>query len=229
MEILAWQKANQSWYPGEVESMQNFFDHIYVLNLDKRLDRWQTIQKQLHRAGITKAIRFPGIARQPGWIGCYESHLAMLQKAKDTGARNVLILEDDAELYSDWQFNWRLGKRQIRADWDMLYLGYNLDPAAVTVPPQLVASNMLLLNDALTTHAYAVNLKCLDGLITHVVSNIDTGIPIDVVYARYFNHIKAYGIYPMLFHQAAGMSDILGCESNFPLRQNIEQVLSGRR
>jgi GR25 family glycosyltransferase involved in LPS biosynthesis len=209
--------------------MQNFFDHIYVLNLDKRLDRWQAIQKQLRSADITKAIRFPAIARQPGWIGCYESHLAMLRKARDTGARNVLILEDDAELYSDWQFSWRLGKRQIRPDWDMLYLGYNLDPAIVTEPPQFVASNMLLLNDALTTHAYSVNGKCLEGLIVCVESCLGSGIPIDVVYARYFSQIKAYGIYPMLFNQAAGMSDILGCVSNFPLRQNIDQVLAGRR
>jgi GR25 family glycosyltransferase involved in LPS biosynthesis len=209
--------------------MQNFFDHIYVINLDKRPDRWQTIQKQLNLANITKAIRFPGIAKQPGWAGCYESHLAVLQKIRDIGARNALILEDDAELYSDWQLNWRLGKRQVKADWDMLYLGYNLDPVAVTEPPQFVTSNMLLLNDALTTHAYAVNQKCLKELITYVESNIGSGIPIDVVYARHFGHIKAYGIYPMLFHQAAGMSDILGCESNFPLRQNIDQVLAGRR
>jgi len=209
--------------------MQNFFDHIYILNLDKRPDRWQAIQRQLRLAGIVKATRFPAIERQPGWVGCYESHLAMLKKARDAGARNVLILEDDAELYSDWQLNWRFGKRQIKADWDMLYLGYNLDPAAVTEPPQFVASNMLLLNDALTTHAYAVNQQCLDRLIAYAESNIDTGVPIDVVYAKHFSNIKAYGIYPMLFNQAAGMSDILGCISNFPLRQNIDQVLAGRR
>jgi GR25 family glycosyltransferase involved in LPS biosynthesis len=153
----------------------------------------------------------------------------MLRSARDADVSNILILEDDAELYSDWQFSWRIGKRQIRPDWDMLYLGYNLDPAAVTEPPQFVASNMLLLNDALTTHAYAVNRKCLDGLIAHVESHVGAGIPVDVVYARYFNKIKAYGIYPMLFNQAAGMSDILGCPSNFPLRQNIDQVLAGRR
>jgi glycosyl transferase family 25 len=205
--------------------MQNFFDQIYVLNLDKRPDRWSNIQTQLARAGILKAIRFPAVARSPGWIGCFESHLGILQRALSTNARNILVLEDDATLYTDWQCIWNIGRRQIKADWDMLYLGYNLNPEANS-PPPFVSSHLLHLNDALTTHAYAVNGKYLADLVECVKSQIGNNLPIDLVYAAQFSKIISLGIYPMLFYQASGISDILGCECAYPLRQNVDHVLA---
>jgi glycosyl transferase, family 25 len=204
--------------------MQNFFDQIYVLNLDRRTDRWSKIQAQLERAGISRAVRFSAIAKTPGWIGCFDSHLAILERALTTGARNVLILEDDATLYADWEFIWNIGQKQIRSDWDMLYLGYNLNPAA-NLPPPFIGTHLLRLNDALTTHAYAVNGKYLHTIIEYVRSRIGQNLPIDLVYASKFDQIVAYGIYPMLFYQASGVSDILGCECAYPLRQNVDQVL----
>jgi glycosyl transferase family 25 len=205
--------------------MQNFFDHIYVLNLDRRPDRWSNIQKQLERICVSKAVRFSAIDKKPGWIGCFDSHLAILQRAFDAKARNVLVLEDDAELYSDWTTIWQASSRQIHPDWDMLYLGYNLNPDA-NMPPPFIAPNLLHLNDALTTHAYAVNGKCLEGIIQHIKACIGQNTPIDLVYNKLFSQIKAYGVYPMLFYQAVGFSDILGCESNFHFRQNVDHVLN---
>ena len=205
--------------------MQNFFDQIYILNLDRRPDRWASIQKQLQMACISKAVRFSAIDRQPGWAGCFESHLAILQRALTAGARNVLVLEDDAELYSDWLSIWQEGQWQIPADWDMLYLGYNLNPDA-NLPPPFVASHLLRLNDALTTHAYAVNGKYLEGLIKHIQASVGLNLPIDIVYASQFCKVKAYGIYPMLFRQSSSISDILGCASDFQFRQNVNHVLN---
>lgn len=225
MEIFAWRKVCQSWLQKSPDHMQNFFDQIYILNLDRRPDRWSDIQKQLQIACISKVVRFPAIDKQPGWIGCFESHLAILQKALDTNARNVFILEDDAELYSDWMPIWQAGRRQMRADWDMLYLGYNLNPVA-NLPPPFVASHLIHLNDALTTHAYAVNGKYLASLIKHVQESIGLNLPIDIIYASQFSKIRAYGIYPMLFYQSPGVSDILGCVSNFQFRQNVDHVLN---
>lgn len=205
--------------------MQKFFDHIYILNLDKRSDRWAAIQKQLERTDITKAKRFSAIEKSPGWVGCYESHLAILQRALSENARNILVLEDDAELYADWMPNWVAASREIPIDWDMIYLGFNLNPEA-NLPPPRVAPHILLLNDALTTHAYAVNGKYLQPLIECVKAHIGNNLPIDVVYSRQFDHIKAYGLYPMLFYQSPGFSDILGCKTDFHFRQNVDHVLN---
>jgi len=228
MEIHAWRKVCRSWHQKMDNTMQDFFDRIYVLNLDRRTDRWAGIQKQLHHACITKAVRFPAIDKKPGWMGCLESHLTMLRQALADNVKNLLILEDDAELYPDWIPIWREGSKQIPEDWDMLYLGYNLEPTAC-VPPTRVSSHMLHLNDALTTHAYAINGKCFEKLIEYIVALVGAGIPIDVIYARNFTNIKAYGIYPMLFRQSVSVSDILGCAFDFPLRQNIDHILAGRR
>jgi glycosyl transferase family 25 len=226
MEIHPWRKAYQSWRQNSVDNMQNLFDHIYVLNLDRRPDRWSAIQKQLNIACITKATRFSAIDKKPGWVGCYESHLAILQKAVELNARNVLILEDDAELYLDWMLIWRTARQQIADNWDMLYLGYNIDPAVKFQSSMFAASYWLRLGDVLTTHAYAVNGKYLVKLIEHVKSFIGSGVPIDVVYAKNLDKINAYGIYPMIFHQSSGMSDILGCETSFNFRGNIDHALN---
>jgi glycosyl transferase, family 25 len=205
-------------------SMQDFFDNIYVLNLDRRPDRWFGARQQLESMHLTKAIRFPAIDKTPGWVGCFESHLAILQKALNDGVCNLLILEDDARLYSDWASIWQTAKKQIDAEWDMLYLGYNLNPSS-NIPPPFASSRLLRLNDALTTHAYAVNKGYLPKLI-ECVKSTGASIPIDVVYAKQLIQIKAYGVYPMIFYQDAGVSDILGCECHFDFRQNVDQVLN---
>lgn len=204
--------------------MNNFFDHIYILNLDRRHDRWQKIVKQLDIAQISKAVRFSAIDKQPGWIGCFESHLAILQTALDNKARNVLILEDDAELYHDWNVIWQSAVKQIPDNWDMLYLGFNLNPDT-NLPPPFISHHLLHLNDVLTTHAYAVNGKYMPDLINNIKASIGSSTPIDVVYAKQTHSINAYGVHPIIFKQAPSKSDILGCELTFDFRGNISHVL----
>ena len=224
MEILAWRRVCQSWRSHPIVNLQSFFDHIYILNLDRRPDRWSMIQTQLEQARIKKAVRFSAIDKKPGWVGCFESHLVMLQYALAANAKNVLVLEDDATFYADWMGIWQEGIKQVEADWDMLYLGYNLDPEN-ELHPELVASHLLRLNSVLTTHAYAVNGKYLADLVAYAESQIDSGLPIDVVFSKRLRHINAFGLYPMLFYQATGMSDILGRECVYHLRRTVEQAL----
>jgi GR25 family glycosyltransferase involved in LPS biosynthesis len=213
--------------------MNNFFDQIYVLNLDRRTDRWDAVQKQLHNAGITKAVRFPAIEKkinnsESAHEACFHTHVSAYQKALDTGARNVLIFEDDAALYDDWEPIWKSFKRQIHSDWDIIYLGYNLEhkyQPNLTTPP-LITSNVLLLNDVLALHAYAVNGKHLKTLIEHQKSQYELNIPGDVAFAKHNSGFKVYGAYPMLFYQTPGFSDIVGNNVDYKLRHNVDQVLA---
>ena len=216
--------------------MDNFFDQIYVLNLDRRPDRWDTIQVQLHNAGITKAVRFPAIDKEPGapnhseaaHAACFRTHVAALHMALDTGASNVLIFEDDAALYDDWEPIWKSSKRQIPSDWDVLYLGYNLEPKYQPnlTTPTFVTSNILLLNDVLALHAYAINGSHIATLIEQQESQYELNIPGDVAFAKHNSGFRVYGIYPMLFYQSPGFSDIVGCPVNYNLRHNVDQVLA---
>ena len=77
--------------------MSQHIDHIFYINLDKRTDRRENIEKQLQKMELVgeryAAIHTP----HSGIIGCSFSHLNVLKLAKERGYKNVLILEDDFE------------------------------------------------------------------------------------------------------------------------------------
>ena len=51
----------------------------YVINLDRRSDKWAWVRERIAEQGI-KIIRFTAIDTKPGWIGCRESHLDIMVK-----------------------------------------------------------------------------------------------------------------------------------------------------
>jgi GR25 family glycosyltransferase involved in LPS biosynthesis len=76
--------------------MTKNIDHIFYINLDKRVDRKELFEAELAKYGLI-AERFPGIYYpQPrGIVGCGKSHLQILELAKLRKYKNVLIFEDD--------------------------------------------------------------------------------------------------------------------------------------
>ncbi|MDE0407752.1 MAG: glycosyltransferase family 25 protein [Alphaproteobacteria bacterium] len=96
---------------------------VFVINLDRRPDRWAAMSAQLDRLGIA-AARIPAVdarllAAQEEWerdtngnapaawtvdlgaVACAWSHRKALRAFLDTGEPAALILEDDAELADD--------------------------------------------------------------------------------------------------------------------------------
>ena len=71
-------------------------DKVVYINLNKRLDRREHIEKILAEYDI-EAERFEAIEHSNGLYGCGCSHLAVLKMARDNSWKNVLILEDDIE------------------------------------------------------------------------------------------------------------------------------------
>ena len=76
--------------------MANNIDHIFYINLDKRIDRKIEFEVEMKKLNWN-AERFPGIYYAPpkGIVGCGKSHLAVLKLAKERNYKNVLIMEDD--------------------------------------------------------------------------------------------------------------------------------------
>ena len=77
-----------------------YFDSVFVINLDRRPDRWAEAQAELRLCGL-KAERFPGIVPPPEWaatavVGCTASHRALWRHvASGAAGDRVLIFEDD--------------------------------------------------------------------------------------------------------------------------------------
>lgn len=85
-------------------------DHIYYINLDKRVDRRAHVENELRAFDPTleRTTRFSAIEyagdfahvneRVHGAIGCSMSHIAVSKMCREKGHKNVLIVEDDFKL-----------------------------------------------------------------------------------------------------------------------------------
>ena len=96
---------------------------IYVINLDRSVERWRVINEQARQLGLqlTRVAAVDGSAKaENGWVdfdtsgfrrnngrdalageyGCYMSHIAAVRQFINDGGNSALILEDDAILNS---------------------------------------------------------------------------------------------------------------------------------
>jgi GR25 family glycosyltransferase involved in LPS biosynthesis len=91
----------------------DFFDHIYCINLDKRKDRWEEVQKEFESVGIAdKVQRFSAIENTDGRVGVIQSNLALIKMAKENNWDNIMVFEDDAKLdFPGYKEYWNCAKR----------------------------------------------------------------------------------------------------------------------
>lgn len=114
-------------------------DKAFVLNLDRRADRWQHVQQQFAAVG-QQVSRFPAIDglsaefqslywndaaarvfKTPGALACLLSHIAILQCAKINGYKRIAVFEDDVLLHKDFQL--QVARLQKLPPWRLVYLG----------------------------------------------------------------------------------------------------------
>ena len=120
-----------------------------VVNLERRRDRWQTIEAMLKKKlRIIPFSRFEAVdgkkvewSRQlqclfapndyrmrRGIVGCALSHIKIL---KDCVKHNntVVVLEDDVELVDDFESQvLKLVEKMKQTEWDLIYLGHTARP-----------------------------------------------------------------------------------------------------
>jgi GR25 family glycosyltransferase involved in LPS biosynthesis len=130
-------------------------DCIYVINLDKRPEKWLRMKRILKKQGLA-ANRFSAVngweidlkgqeelagnyplRMMPGEIGCLLSHVSVIKDALDRGYKAVWILEDDIEFIEDPHqisgFIAQLNKKD--PNWDILYTDIDsINHLGVTVP-----------------------------------------------------------------------------------------------
>ena len=206
-------------------SLNNYFEKIFYINLDNRLDRRVLFEKQAKRLGF-KAERFPAINGEEYWnvlrtppainageLGCLASHVAIIASAKDAGLESVLIMEDDCVLHEKLNEKLPTLMRLVPAYWDMLYFGgCHAKLNDQSKPPIKLHPNLLKLNCTLTTVCYALRKdfieKCYYGL--------EIGkYQIDVAYTQFQPTINAYAFWPNIAWQESGYSDIQKCDVNY--------------
>jgi GR25 family glycosyltransferase involved in LPS biosynthesis len=146
-------------------SINDYIDKIIYINLDRRADRRELIEKQLHEYDISFE-RFSAIENSTfGAIGCGLSHIAVLEYAKEKQFNNILILEDDFEfiVLKDDLYNYIKALCEPCIHYDVCLLSYNEEyqPAEDTQHPLLKK-----VSNSQTASGYIVNKHYYDNLIS---------------------------------------------------------------
>jgi len=210
-----WKHICETYWKPVFEKRLRLVDKTYYINLNRRPDRREHIEKELLHSGLDYE-RFEAIDESPGSLGCTKSHIEVLKLAKKNHLKNVLILEDDFTfLVSDYKqklkefFNMRL-------DYDVLMLAYG---SLVGEVGPLVGKVM----SAPTTAGYLVNEKYFDTLL----QNYEEGLvllqntmdhekySIDQHWKKLQTEGNWYYFSNRIGRQLPGYSDICNCEVNY--------------
>lgn len=102
---------------------------ILVINLDRRVDRWESIcaffQEECERnKAIETPIRISAVAdaENPG-RGCAASHQKCLEYAREKQWKSVLVLEDDARLRPCFDTSYFRLISELPENWMAVFLG----------------------------------------------------------------------------------------------------------
>lgn len=131
-------------------ALNSFFDHIYVITLERAADRHEHIRKELQglnyqfffgkdknqfsiekiktagiydEAAAMKHHRY-GKPMQEGQIGCSWSHAEVYKDVIAKGYQKVLILEDDVVIDRQAANLFLQILKELPKDWELVYLGF---------------------------------------------------------------------------------------------------------
>lgn len=171
-------------YVGKVD-LRKYFPHVFIINLKRRQDRWDRIQRELDQIEwpFSTPVRFEAVDGKverppprwrvgPGAWGCYQSHLRILKYAQEEGWDRVMIFEDDATFRSDLASRVREFFKELPSVWEMCYLGGQHRPRAgfpgAPVPNINVTPNIAIPHDVNRTHAMAFQRHFYDFILDYL-------------------------------------------------------------
>uniref|UniRef100_A0A6C0B6T4 Glycosyltransferase n=1 Tax=viral metagenome TaxID=1070528 RepID=A0A6C0B6T4_9ZZZZ len=181
----------------------------YVINLEKRTDRWEELNRIWK--GAFKLTRLPAVEASPGWVGCALSHIKACEDAKERGDPHVLVWEDDCvprnrhprAIKALWEEV--LPKLvEHREQWDIVLGATSAAYKGATKNPGLSTPNVTIydLPHGFTAHWILYNESSYDKMIAWKTTR-DPQIDVYM-----YNHLRIKVVMPFLAEQTIGFSDI---------------------
>jgi GR25 family glycosyltransferase involved in LPS biosynthesis len=169
----------------------------YIINLKERTDRKQHVVNEVTKIPKLSYTIVDAIRDNTGT--CFASHLKCIQLAKDNKLPYVLILEDDCIFTTECVDVLNTAINELQSiEWDMLYLGANLNAHAYSFSKSLIK-----LSGAYTTHAYMVHERFYDTIL-----NLNLDVEIDVCYSKLMTKHDIFMCDPIIAYQLPSHSDI---------------------
>ena len=183
--------------------VNEYFDKVVVINLDRRTDRMEKLVPQLERLGIEyerhSAVDGKELGIDPISAGTM-SHVQVLKKYKE---QKVLVLEDDAQFVDDFNEKFEEVMQTLPNNWDIFYLGALLPKDTGKVLPV----NQHWTRQVMTTgsQAYCIN----PARTRHFTDNLD-GYEwyIDIGLRVFAENFNPYIAQPNLVTQFPSYSDL---------------------
>ena len=183
--------------------VNEYFDKVVVINLDRRTDRMEKLVPQLERLGIEyerhSAVDGNELGINPIFAGTM-SHVQVLKKYQD---KKILVLEDDAQFIDDFNEKFEEVMQTLPNNWDIFYLGALLPKDTGKVTPV----NQHWTRQVMTTgsQAYCIN----PARTRHFTDNLD-GYEwyIDIGLRVFAENFNPYIAQPNLVTQFPSYSDL---------------------
>jgi GR25 family glycosyltransferase involved in LPS biosynthesis len=187
---------------------------VSVINLKNRKDRLDFVSGACKREGLEMSVHEAtngqvvyfndfDTKRMRGHAGCHHSHVSLLQKLKGT-AKYHIILEDDVDLISDFKQKVLNLTSKLPNDWNMLYIGGNLNVYKNPIEPFNEFFNIA--KQVLATHAYIVNDSKIDEILSVINSRV---YKIDIMFIEYQKNNQVFISKECLAWQGETFSDIV--------------------
>ncbi len=178
----------------------SFFDKIYCISIDTRIDRRTEAKKQFSACGLEDRVEFVIVQKHPAnqEQGIFQSHILCLKKGLEAGARHILVFEDDIliknfhpePLSNALQF---LGGT-LR--WEAFFLGAISSKSTKTTNKNVVAIHYRCL-----AHAYCLH----HDFARHISNQLWSGIPFDNLLQQQCK--KGFALSPMIAFQSSAATD----------------------
>lgn len=181
---------------------ESLFKNTWVINLDKRPERWDKTLERLGVFGI-QPKRFSAIdagsddfeefymniplpKRAKGEVACYLSHIALWKHIYKLGIPYALIFEDDIIFGKNVSKQDILDAANDSIGFDIVFLGHCGGVASIIHGFQdfRFDSPNTILGTAMCCHAYIISRKCIEDLLK---KRLDFAVPIDVITKNYCN------------------------------------------
>ncbi|MGB8424917.1 MAG: glycosyltransferase [Desulfobacterales bacterium] len=202
--------------PSPLSGLWAYFDAIYCISLSGRPDRRQSAAVQFARVGLADRVEFLIAEKHPvdAEQGIYESHMACLRKGIATGARSVLIFEDDVvfDRFDAAVLAGCIDFLTTTPTWRSFFFGCLVFGSRRTKNRAVLKVRYRSL-----AHAYAVERRLAEKLVRQPWRNL----PFDTLLRHTVR--TAHAAYPAFAFQSDSRSD----NSNRPLLEQFRRLCGG--
>lgn len=210
--------------------INEYFDKIYCINIDRRTDRWEECLKEFekHNLNVERFSAVDGNTENYSLGYPYDnelagaiSHLNVVKEAKKLNLSKVLILEDDVQFSDNVNTLFLNYIEQLPLNWDGINFGGNHIGGLLTI-----SQNVTKMRRSYALHAYGLNNKSYDQIIDYMENKIDNvvkngrsvireSVAADFFMADLHSRLNFYCFRPHIAWQKEDYSDIQRTKVNY--------------